>query len=201
MRKNKPAISWRPAAMVLSIGALAAFLASAPLAADQSGSSVRLTNFSYEGIVRGLLLLLPPAGGGGPSGRQPVDPEALLTADQNQLLIPAVTAMKTSAFPSPSTARQILRSIDSVLTPLQKRILAQAEKESPVGAPPGNAPKIGVRPVPAAASARSQTTAGQTRVPRGLGASSNGSIEESRLAMVNFLFRRISAVQGTDAAK
>ncbi len=233
MRKHKPAIPRRPAAVALSVGALVALLAAAPLAADRTTSTVRLADFSYERIVSGLLLLLPPAGGGNPSGRQPVEPDAMLTADQTALLVPAITAMRASPFPSPSTARQILRTIDSVLTQQQRNILAKAAKAGPIANGLRDSSRIGARSAGGAstaliptrgqraelppgtadgagnsASSGSQGASGQTGTPRRIGASLAGSVEESRLAMVNFLYRRLTALekdgpgmQGTDATK
>jgi len=193
--------------------------AALPLHADQQNAAVRLSDFSYDGIVAGLLRLVPSAADGrqasaadgrqasaadgrqasAADGRQAsaadgrwadavrVPTDQLLTAEQQSLLVPVARALSASAFPTPAVARQVLRTVSEVLTRAQRTLLDELRRQMSENAA-GRSPAAGQRPAAFPPSNGRQ----QAFRPPSATMASGASIEQRRLAMVNFLLRRLS---------
>ena len=169
--------------------------AALPLHADQQNAAVRLSDFSYDGIVAGLLQLVPSAADGrqasAADGRRAdvvrIPPDQLLTAEQQSLLVPVARALSASAFPTPAVARQVLRTVSEVLTPSQRTLMDELRRQMSANAAERRT-AAGQRPAAFPPSNGRQ----QGFQPPSAPVASGASIEQRRLAMVNFLLRRLS---------
>jgi hypothetical protein len=112
---------------------LAGLLAGGSAASAQQPPSLQ-GGFSVEKLLFELALFMPERQGGvvrqgGPAPRFPRDPALLLTGEQIAKILPIMSDLKASAFPTPSRAKTIQTGVDGVLTKAQKAAWEKLQKD------------------------------------------------------------------------